>query len=152
MGGRRLGTGLGSVLGRKRRGFFGRMLGGDRTGDPAGIGRAASQLTHREATSIAVASGKGGTGKSFVATSLAVVLHQKLRQVTLVDCDFGLASDHLLLGVSPQRTLQHALAANATLEEVRMATPAGPKLVPGGSGVLKMADLTSGQALHHRAC
>jgi flagellar biosynthesis protein FlhG len=113
-----------------------------------GVGSAkASPLTHREATSVAVASGKGGTGKSFVATSLAVVLHQKLRQVTLVDCDFGLASDHLLLGVRPQQTLQHALAANATLAEVRTATPAGPKLVPGGSGILKMADLSDRQLL-----
>ena len=137
-----LGTGLGSTPGPKGRGFFSRLFGGNGAGTSK-----ASVPTHREATSIAIASGKGGTGKSFVATSLAVVLHQKLRQVTLVDCDFGLASDHLLLGVRPQQTLQHALTAGASLNTVRMTTPAGPKLIPGGSGLLKMADLSDRQLL-----
>ncbi len=137
-----LGSGLGSAPGTRGRGFFSRMFGGN----GAGTAKAAMP-TRREAISIAIASGKGGTGKSFVATSLAVVLHQKLRQVTLVDCDFGLASDHLLLGVRPQQTLQHALTAGASLNTVRMTTPAGPKLIPGGSGVLKMADLSDRQLL-----
>ena len=30
---------------------------------------------------------------------------------TLVDCDFGLACDHLLLGVKPTLTLQHVITS-----------------------------------------
>jgi flagellar biosynthesis protein FlhG len=95
----------------------------------------------REGPVIAVASGKGGTGKSFVATNLAIALHQSGRRVTLVDCDFGLACVHLLLGASPVRTLQHLVEGRALGSEVRTTTRFGPLLVPGASGVQKMADL-----------
>src|SRR5690606_24843211 len=87
------------ALGPRGRGIFDRLFGGGEGTTAAG--------PREEATVVAVGSGKGGTGKSFLATNLAVLLHQSGRRVTLVDCDFGLACDHLLLGVTPQRTLQH---------------------------------------------
>jgi flagellar biosynthesis protein FlhG len=101
--------------------------------------------TAEEAVSIAIASGKGGTGKSFLATNLAVVLSELEHGVTLTDCDFGLACDHLLLGVAPKRTLQHLLTGQAQLADVQIQTEAGPLLVPGGSGILQMADLSDKQ-------
>lgn len=36
---------------------------------------------------IAIASGKGGTGKTFVSTNLFYSLHQQSNEITLVDCD-----------------------------------------------------------------
>jgi len=36
---------------------------------------------------IAIASGKGGTGKTFIATNLYYTLQQKGAQITLIDCD-----------------------------------------------------------------
>jgi flagellar biosynthesis protein FlhG len=120
-------------LGPRGRGIFDRLFGG---GDSVPL------APREEAAVVAIGSGKGGTGKSFLATSLAVLLHQQGKRVILVDCDFGLACDHLLLGVTPQRTLQHLLAGQATLADVTLATPAGPRLVPGSSGVRQMADLS----------
>lgn len=103
--------------------------------------------THREAASIAIASGKGGTGKSFFASNLAVVLHRRHMRVTLADCDFGLACSHLLMGVTPDLTSHHLLAGQARLQDISVATPAGPTLVPGGSGIMQLADLTDHQLL-----
>src|SRR5690606_4018118 len=100
-----------SALGPRGRGLFGRLFDGFR-GQPA---------ARREAVSIAIASGKGGTGKSFLATSLAVLLHRAGRRTTLVDCDFGLACDHLLLGVKPTVTLQQLLGGQATLDQVLLS-------------------------------
>ena len=120
-------------LGPRGRGIFDRLFG-SRRASPA-------PASHQEACTVAIASGKGGTGKSFLATSLAVVAHGLGHRVTLVDCDFGLGSDHLLLGVKPERTLQQVLAGTATIEDVCLTTPAGPSLVPCGSGVRQMADL-----------
>jgi flagellar biosynthesis protein FlhG len=120
------------ALGPRGRGLFDRLLSGLR-GAPA---------VRQEATTLAIASGKGGTGKSFVATNLAVVLHNRSKAVTLVDCDFGLACNHLLMGVKPTLTLQQLLTGKAIMRDVRTRTPCGPHLVPGASGVRKMADLT----------
>jgi flagellar biosynthesis protein FlhG len=126
------------ALGPRGRGLFGRLLGGLRS----------APVARSEAFSIAVASGKGGTGKSFVATSLAVLLHRAGRRTTLVDCDFGLAADHLLLGVKPVNTLQQLLSGKAPLSQVLIETPCGPRLLPGASGVRKLAAMGDKDMLH----
>lgn len=95
-----------------------------------------------EAAVVAVTSGKGGTGKSFFASSLAVTLSQWHRRTTLVDCDFGLGNAHLLLGLNPRLTLQHVVASQATMEEVRRRSPYGPGVVPAGSGISRLAELS----------
>lgn len=48
---------------------------------------------------IAVSSGKGGVGKSLVATTLALELAQKGCRVGLFDLDFTSPSTHLIMGV-----------------------------------------------------
>lgn len=49
---------------------------------------------------IAVAAGKGGVGKSTVATGLALVLSEASYRVGLLDLDFYGPSTHVILGVS----------------------------------------------------
>jgi len=51
---------------------------------------------------IAVTGGKGGTGKSTVATALAVLLAKK-HKVLLVDADVDCPNDHLLLGIKRKK-------------------------------------------------
>ncbi len=119
-----------SALGPRGRGLFGRLFDGLR-GVPT---------SRREAMTIAIASGKGGTGKSFLATSLAVLLHRQGARTVLVDCDFGLACDHLLLGVKPTLTLQNLLAGQCTIDQALVTSPCGPRLLPGASGVRRMAN------------
>ncbi|MDD3012861.1 MAG: ATP-binding protein [Candidatus Gastranaerophilales bacterium] len=46
---------------------------------------------------IAVASGKGGTGKSTVATNLAYILSEKYNDVCLIDCDVEEPNCHIFL-------------------------------------------------------
>ncbi len=50
---------------------------------------------------IAVASGKGGTGKTLVATNLAVLVARTGLRVTLADCDVEAPNDHLFFDVDP---------------------------------------------------
>jgi len=47
--------------------------------------------------SIAVSSGKGGTGKTFIATNLAKVLSEKQGKVRYLDCDVEEPNGHLFL-------------------------------------------------------
>lgn len=52
---------------------------------------------------ISVASGKGGTGKTLVATSLALSLKNRL-QVQLLDCDVEEPNDHIFLKPAIEKT------------------------------------------------
>ncbi len=47
--------------------------------------------------SIAISSGKGGTGKTFIATNLAKVLSEKHNKVRYLDCDVEEPNGHLFL-------------------------------------------------------
>ncbi len=102
---------------------------------------AVSPIEAVEGRVIAVASGKGGTGKSFLVTNLAVALHRSGRRVAVVDCDFGLGNAHLLFGINPRLSMQHLLGGTASVAEVLAATPHGPNLVAGGSGISSLAEL-----------
>ena len=48
-------------------------------------------------TTIAISSGKGGTGKTFVATNIAYLLAQKGKEVRYLDCDVEEPNGHLFL-------------------------------------------------------
>jgi flagellar biosynthesis protein FlhG len=101
----------------------------------------AADARAREGVVVAFASGKGGTGKSFLATNAAIALHASGHRVALVDCDFGLANAHLLFGVNPRYSLQHLLDGGVGVEQVLAPTPYGPSLVAGGSGIASLAEL-----------
>ena len=90
---------------------------------------------------VAIASGKGGVGKSQLAANVAVALGQRGARVLLVDADFSQANLDLLLGVHPRHDIQHVLAGEKTLEEIVVKGPAGVSLVPAASGVPNLADL-----------
>lgn len=84
---------------------------------------------------IAIASGKGGVGKSNVAVNLAVGAVRRGRRVLLVDADLGLANVDILLGLSCERTLADVLDGACSLAEAVVEGPAGLKVIPAGSGM-----------------
>ena len=94
---------------------------------------------------LAVASGKGGVGKTNVAVNLAVTFAKQGYQVVVLDCDLGLANVDALLGLHPKFTLQHVLTRQRRLEEVVLEGPAGVRIVPGASGLSELADLSDAQ-------
>jgi flagellar biosynthesis protein FlhG len=97
----------------------------------------------------AIASGKGGVGKTFVAVSLARALAERGDRILLVDGDLGLANVDIQLGVQPELNLGHVMSGQATLAEavVRIAggaaNPGGFDLLPGSNGVAALADLNA---------
>ncbi|HXX87610.1 MAG TPA: ATP-binding protein [Candidatus Acidoferrum sp.] len=58
-----------------------------------------SERVKRIANIIAISSGKGGVGKSLVASTLALTLAEKGYTVGLFDLDFTSPSTHLILGI-----------------------------------------------------
>ena len=71
-------------------------------------------MTSKTATVIAVASGKGGVGKTNVAVNLSVALARLGHRVGLVDADFGLGNVDVLLGLAPERNIGALLTGEAS--------------------------------------
>jgi flagellar biosynthesis protein FlhG len=99
----------------------------------------------RTASVLAIASGKGGVGKTNVAVNLSVALSRLGHRVGLVDADFGLGNVDVLLGLTPRRHIGHLLTGSATLEEIAIAGPAGVQIVPASSGLRSLTALTRAQ-------
>lgn len=83
---------------------------------------------------IAVASGKGGVGKTSLSVNLATALAQQKLNVLVFDGDFGLANLDVQLGLAPARDLSDVMNGKATLEEIIIKSERGFSLIPGRSG------------------
>lgn len=90
---------------------------------------------------LAVASGKGGVGKTTVALNLAIGLGQLGRRVILVDADLGLANVDVLLGIQPPAHLGHWLEGQVPLAHLLVDVADRVQLVAASSGARLMADL-----------
>lgn len=99
----------------------------------------------RRCRAIAVAGGKGGVGKTTVAVNLGMSLAMAGHEVMLLDADMGLANVDVLLGLAPSRHLGHLLDGTASLEELLLDAPHGLKVIPGGSGARRLAQLGNGE-------
>ena len=80
---------------------------------------------------MAVASGKGGVGKTQVAVNLAVELSRLGERVLLIDGDVGTCNAHLLLDVSPGTGLGDVACGLTPIEAALVETPHGPTLLSG---------------------
>jgi len=95
----------------------------------------------REGRVIAVASGKGGVGKTNLVANLGTVLARRGLRVTVLDADFGLANLDILLNLNPTKNLGHVLRGEARAGDVVVETADGLRVIPGASGVEALADL-----------
>ena len=88
--------------------------------------------------SILIASGKGGVGKSTVASRLGRLLAEKGKKTLLVDCDAGLSSLDVMLGVAEDVAFNwyDAYLGRCEAAEAVVHTEGGPDLLPAPSSVL----------------
>jgi flagellar biosynthesis protein FlhG len=84
---------------------------------------------------LTIASGKGGVGKTWLATTLSHALAREGQRVLLFDGDLGLANVDVQIGLTPGRDLGSVIAGRATLEQA-ITHFAGGAAARGGFDVL----------------
>lgn len=90
---------------------------------------------------VAIASGKGGVGKTWLAITLAHALARAGRRVLLFDGDLGLANVDIQLGLLPAHDIGAVLSGRRTLADCVVHHPCGFDILAGRSGSGALAGL-----------
>ncbi|WP_442881454.1 MinD/ParA family protein [Comamonas sp.] len=106
------------------------------------MGEAVRTRPQHRAKIIAVTSGKGGVGKTFVSANLAAALTRHGLKVLVLDADLGLANLDVVLNLYPKITLHDVFTGKAALEDALLAGPGGFSVLLAGSGMVEYSHLT----------
>ena len=97
---------------------------------------------------IAITSGKGGVGKTNVVVNLAVTCQRLGRKVLIFDADLGLANIDIIFGLNPKHNIEEIINGEKELSEIILRGPEGVAIIPAGSGVQDLTQLSEGQKMH----
>ncbi|MCX7875635.1 MAG: AAA family ATPase [Melioribacteraceae bacterium] len=83
---------------------------------------------------ISVASGKGGTGKTFFASNFAFALSKLEKKILLIDFDFNLSNLNIVLNQSTKNSLSEFFEQKKSIEELIQPYTKNLHLIYGDSG------------------
>ena len=109
---------------------------------PGATAHSAKGAAMKRARILAVTSGKGGVGKTFISANLAAALAERGERVLVLDADLGLANLDVVLNLHPKLTLHDVFTGKATLEQAILAAPGGFSVLLAGSGLVEYSRLT----------
>lgn len=101
-----------------------------------------SSTEARRARIMAVTSGKGGVGKTFLSANLAAALAKRGKKVLVLDADLGLANLDVILNLHPKTTLHDVFTGKVHLEDAILPAPGGFSVLLAGSGLVEYSRLT----------
>jgi len=94
---------------------------------------------------ITITSGKGGVGKTNISINLALHIATLGYRTCLFDADLGLANVNILLGLYPVYNLEDMILSHRDLKDVTIRDYEGIDIIPGSSGVERIANLEPDQ-------
>jgi len=118
-----------------------RSAGVTDTSSVVGDGASGTRINNKTRI-ITVTSGKGGVGKTNIATNLGIAYAQMGKKVIVIDADLGLANVNVMMNLIPQYNLYHVIRKQKKMSEIILDTDYGIKLVAGASGFSKIANMT----------
>lgn len=106
--------------------------------------RTGAPVFRRGKNIIAVASGKGGVGKTWFSITLTHALAKMGKKVLLFDGDLGLANVDVQLGLMPKRDLNDVIRGRLSLDKVTQPfEDGGFDIIAGRSGQASLSALPS---------
>ncbi|MYL37712.1 AAA family ATPase [Halobacillus litoralis] len=105
--------------------------------------RMLSRGTHAPAQVLAVASGKGGVGKSNITINFALSLCRSGKRVLVLDMDVGMGNVDILLGRTSTSSLPDLIHHRLTFQQIIEQGPAGLEFAAGGSGMTELLEMNA---------
>jgi flagellar biosynthesis protein FlhG len=94
---------------------------------------------------LSITSGKGGVGKTTTVANLAYCLSALGQRVLILDGDLGMANVDIMFGVRTYASIHDVLNQSRSLSEVIVPVAENVDLIPGGSGVYGLHNLSFAQ-------
>lgn len=101
----------------------------------------------RHVRTIAIASGKGGVGKTNITANLAVGLSKLQKKVLIIDADLGLSNIDVVLNIATKYNIRHLFTGEKRLKDLLIEGPHGIKILPAASGIQELTSLNEFQRL-----
>ncbi|REJ09529.1 MinD/ParA family protein [Halobacillus trueperi] len=95
----------------------------------------------KQAKTIAIASGKGGVGKSNFCINFALQLMRNDKKVLIFDLDIGMGNIDILMGKSPRRTFVDLFREEMSIRDIVELGPESLSYIAGGSGLSHIFEL-----------
>jgi MinD-like ATPase involved in chromosome partitioning or flagellar assembly len=89
----------------------------------------------RNASIIAVTSGKGGVGKTHISANLGILLAKQSRRTCIIDADHGLANINLILGIPASHQPVNLFKPDFDIASAMIHSDLGIDILPSASGI-----------------
>jgi flagellar biosynthesis protein FlhG len=91
---------------------------------------------------ISITSGKGGVGKTSIVSNMALQFAREGKKVLILDGDLGMANVDIMFNVRAHAHILDVVKGRSTLKEILIEVAPNVTLIPGGSGVFDLQNLT----------
>ncbi len=102
----------------------------------------------RRLLTIAISSGKGGTGKTNVAANMGFAFTQLHKKVVILDGNLGLSNIGGLLGLTSSYNVEHLLKNQKSIAQVLLKGPGGMLILPASCGNEKLINPSTGEKIY----
>ncbi len=90
---------------------------------------------------IAITSGKGGVGKSSIASNMAYLLGNRNKSTFILDADLSLGNIDIMFGMVSKFNIKDVIDGSRQMDDIILQGPCGIRIIPATSGISEFSEL-----------